>query len=496
MTIRVDNFHGIQPRLHPTLLADGMAVTAHNCRLKNGKLVPLKEPSIEKLAPNLFEGGLKKIQDAMSMHAWKRSDGKIDILLFGGITWMAEGNIADDEKTRVIVSGDTGVSFTDANGDVHENVPAFWMREQVGNGGERIARVPLAKNALPAPKVSRADGSPELTANKRYAHFFWTWVDKYGYESPASPPSMIETGTDTWESDVIEYDDGDRIVFEALGAANWPEGAEALRVYKTAAGTSEQTDGIQFVEEISKARNVLQGDEPGSAGFEIKILDDMLGEAIPNIKAPPFDLRCIQAVPGGFYVGFSPSNPKTVYFSDIGLVYSWPVEYRYDVGDNIVALAVTSNTVYALTDGWPYVLSGTAPESMSVAKLAGPAACVSPRAVCVYRNSAYYASNVGLMVIANSADAGTVCANVTEKVFTKEQWLAMNPSSCIMGQYDGALRLFFRDDAGHALPGLTIDLHESADSVTTHDENARCACVDNSTDRLYYVRDEEEVLNG
>ena len=66
MTIRVDNFHGIQPRLHPTLLADGMAVTAHNCRLKNGKLVPLKEPSMEKEARCLFQNGLAKVADWMA----------------------------------------------------------------------------------------------------------------------------------------------------------------------------------------------------------------------------------------------------------------------------------------------------------------------------------------------------------------------------------------------------------------------------------------------
>ena len=184
------------------------------------------------------------------------------------------------------------------------------------------------------------------------------------------------------------------------------------------------------------------------------------------------------------------SAPKTVCFSDIDLPYSWPIAYRYDVADNLVALAVTSNSVFALTDGWPYVLSGTAPESMSVAKLAGPAACVSPRGVCVYRNAVYYVSNVGLMTIYNSADAGTVCANLTDKIFTKDQWLALNPSSCIMGQFDGALRLFFRDAEGGARDGLVIDLLDGpAIAVTTHDEAARCLCTDNAADKLYYVRE-------
>lgn len=477
--IAVHSFHGIQPRVHPSLLADGMAVRAHNCVLESGKLVPLREPALAEDASSFMEGGLAQIQDAKSIHAWKRANGTVDFLLFGGMTWMAEGNLADDDKTRVIISGDTGVSFTDSRNDVHDNVPAFWMRDASAPGG--ISRVPLAKNALPAPTVQRGEGSAELTANKRYARFFWTWVDKYGYESPSSEPSQI-TVEGTLVSDVLEYDDGDYVRLSLPANAAWPQDATKVRIYKTATGTSEQTDGIQFLAERDIA--------VGTTGYEVRVLDDMLGEAMPQIEAPPYDLRCVLAVPGGYYVGISPSNPKTVFFSDIGLVYSWPVAYRYDVGDNIVALAVTSNTVYALTDGWPYVLSGTAPESMSVAKLAGPAACVSPRGVCVYRNSAYFVSNAGLMVIANSADAGTVCANLTDKVFTKDQWLAMNPKDSMVGQFDGALFLFFRDEDGKALPGLTIDLAESADSVTTHKEAARCVCTDNATDRMYYVREE------
>lgn len=477
MTIRVDNFHGIQPRLHPTLLADGMAVAAHNCRLKSGKLVPLKEPSLVADARYIMCGGLSRPDDAKSIHAWKRSEGGVDFLLFGGVTWMTDGNIANDDKTRVIVSGKTGVTFEDGDGVVHEDVPAFWMRNGAGS-----VQVPLAKNAPPAPRVSR-DSESALTENKRYAQFFWTWVDEYGYESPASPPSVIEVNGE-WVDDVIEYDDGDTIAFEtesSLGST-FPAAARKIRVYKTAAGTSESTDGIQFVAE--RDISLIGAD----TGFEVKILDDMLGEAMPTIEAPPFDLQCILAVPGGFYVGISPSNPKTVYFSDIGLVYSWPVAYRYDVGDNVVALAVTSNTVYALTDGWPYVLSGTAPESMSVAKLAGPAACVSPLGVCVYRNAAYYVSNAGLMMIANSADAGTVCVNLTDKAFTKEQWLAMNPKDCMMGQFDGALMLFFIDAEGNPGEKIIVDLSESSDSITTHDISASCVCVDNATDDLYFIR--------
>lgn len=470
-TIKIDQFHGISPRTHPTLLADGMAVTAHNCRLKNGKLVPLRMPSKADDATLLMENGLANVEDSQSILPWKRTDGGVDFLLFPGIVWMAEGNVADDERTRIVVSGETGVAF----GDV-ANAPQVYMRNPVT--GRKFVH-PLCKVALPAPKVSRVSTSA-LGENRRYTYFFMTWVDEYGYESPVSPQSQVyDSAQGKWVDGDLEYLDGDTVKIEALGADAIPTGAVSLRVYKVVTGT--ETGRIQFVKEtpaLGMATNPLN----------VTVKDEDAGEVLMEIESPFHDLRCILDVPGSFYCGFSPSHPKTVCFSEVDLLYSWPIAYQYDIKDNIVALAVTSNTVFALTDGWPYVLNGTSPEGMTVTKLAGPAACVSARGVCVYRNAVYYAGHQGLMTIYNDANAGTVCANLTDKIFTKDQWQAFNPSSCVMGQHDGALHLFFAlSDGTHR--GLSIDLNESMSAVTTHDEVAKCVCVDNKTDRMYYVRE-------
>ena len=155
------------------------------------------------------------------------------------------------------------------------------------------------------------------------------------------------------------------------------------------------------------------------------------------------------------------------------------------MSDNVVALAVTSNTVFALTDGWPYAISGTAPESMTVAKLASPAACVSQRGVCVYRNAVYYVSNAGLMAIANSADAGTVCQNVTYDKFTPEQWAALKPETCFMKQHKDALMLFF-EGASYRIALL----EKGAIAITTHDELVQCAATDDRDGEMYFTRRE------
>lgn len=534
-TVKIDKFGGIAPRQHPTQLADGMATVAMNVVLESGKLVPLRQPRLVEGAANIMENGLADVADAESLHIWRKNladGGGFDFLLFPGMTWTAPGNIASDDLTRIIVSGETGVGTSGAE-------PVIYVRS---SGAKVVKR--LAKTALAAPVVSRVS-TEELSENKRYTRFFVAWVDEFGFESPVSEPSLLKQilkASDGWsvsgptdgeytfsksgETDIVldedevtitmstdstpvfvqaeyaidedlEYDDGDEI---AVFVDDIPEDAVTIRVYKVITGMEEGRG--QFV--IDKTATEATG------GFTVAVKDEDAGEVMPEIENPPDGLQSILDVPGAFYVGFVLSTPKTVCFSEVDMLYSWPLAYRYDIADNIVALAVTSNSVYALTDGWPYVLSGTAPESMTVAKLANPAACVSVRGVTVLKNTVFYASNAGLMAIANSANEGTVVTNLTEQIFTKDQWQALNPKSCLLGHHKGRLFMYFATDDGGVYGsavsfldpdgslglarsrfiGLTFNLTDGLGvAVTAHDEAAKCLVVDNAEDKMYYVRE-------
>lgn len=470
-TVKIDKFGGIAPRQHPTQLADGMAVTAHNVKLKTGKLVPLRQPSLMTGASLIFGEGINTVSQSQSIHVWRDRNGKFDFLLFGGMTWVAEGNIADDERARIVVSGDR-----DGDGRIDE--PVLYLRDAASRS--HIVH-PICKKKLSAPKVSRATNSAPLDDNRRYTRFFITWVDRFGYESPVSAPSLAQTEGGNYADEDLEYMDGDTISFEPI--TDLPDEYDSIRVYKIITGTEEGR--IQFIKEFGESENLQKH------GFAVKVKDENAGEIIPEIESPPEDLHCISAVPGDFYCGFSKQNPRSVMFSDVGLLYSWPISYRYDVKHNLVALAVSGNSVFALTDSFAYVLSGTAPESMTVTELAGSAACVSSKGVCVYRNAVYYVSHAGLMVIHSASSSGIASENLTDKIFTKEQWQDFNPASCVMGQFDGTLFLFFRKMNGDHL-GLSIDLLENASvAVTTHDEVAKCLCVDNTTDDMYFIRVED-----
>lgn len=528
-TVKIDNFGGIAPRRHPSQLADGMAVISRNCRLKTGKLVPLRQPSKVDGAVIRMENGLGKVSDAKSLFLWSQHGDK-EFLAFPGSVHMTDGNIADDEYDRVFVTGETGIGENGCE-------PCVYLSD---NSANSIVRHPIAKDPMPAPRVRLAEGGMQNPDVRRYTYFFQTFVDRFGYESGVSERSVSFDRTcstaDGWtiefsedastvtcskngesistsvknaviryegETPVsvdvygnvdFEYNDGDAVIVGALREDEVPDGGGTVaeptqgmkrRIYKVIAGTGMAVGDIQFIAEFD-------ADPWGQHTIVVK--DEDAGEILTEMESAPRDLKNMMFVPGGFYVGFSASHPRTVMFSEVDIPVDWPVAYRYDIKDNIVAIAVTSNSVFVLTDGYPWVLSGTAPGTMVSTHIAGPAACVSERSVCVYKNSVFFASNMGICMIHNDADAGTICTNLTDKIFTKDQWQALNPKSCLMGQHDGALFCFFMLKNGEK-KAYTIDLLEDAGvAVNENDEASTCLCADNETDDMYFVRNVESEV--
>lgn len=466
-TIKIDSFSGIMPRVHPTLLPDSCAVKAHNCRLKSGKLSPVREPSQVSGIRIRLENGLDKIANAQSLYLWRRGPDRkvVEFLAWPGIVRVARGNIADDDRDRIFVSGETGVGGPD------KNHPCAYISSQDGTS---FIRHSLVKEPLPAPVIMSAPPNADK-ANTRYTFFFQTWVDQFGYESGASPASHSGPA----ESDgSTEYNDGDEITFKG---EEKPEGYGAVvksrRIYKVVTGL--ETESIQFIKE----REV--GDSPAFQQCTVKLKDEDAGEVMPMFQSPPEDLSWITYVEGSYYAGFSPSRRRTVMFSDVNRPTSWPDAYMVDVRDDIVGLAVTGNTVWVMTKGYPWALTGTSPEAMTPSVLSSPQACVSPRSICTMEGAAFYASKDGICMLTPGSLNAPV---ITEKFFGKREWEALNPSSCIMDTYDGAIHAWFTLESG-VRQGYIFALGEGLSAVTTHNEQARAVWYDIEGDNLYFVRE-------
>lgn len=403
-----------------------------------------------------LENGLGKIADANSLALWKRS-GVSEFLAWPGIVNVARSNIADDVRSRIFVTGDTGI------GGTGKNHPCAYIASESGSTFNRHS---LVKANLPAPIVTRTiseGGNVALGEDRRYTNFFQTWIDQYGYESGCSMPSIE-----------VEYNDGDLISIgdnDSISSL-----ATARRIYKVVTGT--ETEQIQFIAEQS-----ITG--AGFVPFPIKIKDEDAGEILPLIVSPPDDLTWMNYIPGSFYAGVSAARLRTIMFSDVGRPTSWPDAYTYDIHDDFIGLAVTGNTVFVVTNGCPWVLSGTAPESMSASIIASPQACVSARSICVMSGAVFYASQDGICVL--SEVNTSVVPVITQKYFSKREWEALNPSSCRMAAYDGALHCWFTLSGG-TNQGYIIEIGKGVSAITTHDEQAKAVCYDAESDGLYYVR--------
>lgn len=461
-TISIDNFGGIAPRIHPTLLGANMATRAHNCILKSGKLVPIKQPSQTAL-PVLMVNDMASVEEAKTIYIWHMADGQKRVLAWPGKVYVTESNLSTDPNKRLFVTGETGVGGSGADG----NHPCVYM--DTGDG--RFDAHDLCKDTIGAPVVGTYDQGqgriidhvPADEANIKYTYFFQSWVDKYGYESGLSGPSRE-----------VQYNSGDVLDVDAY--ANAPQGAAKRRFYFAAPG-AENTYVLFIAEQdIPEGQNYFPA-------TRVRMDDDAAGEQEPGIVAPPEDLEMVVKLPGNFYAGVRRSNPREVRFSEIGNPSNWPDEYVVSITDDIIGLGVTLNTVFAVTKSFPWAITGAAPEEMVPARLASDMGCASADSICLCGGRVFYAGHTGICMLSDGAAAAAV---ITESVFSKREWQALGPKGCRMCAFDDALYCFF--NASEALVCAIGGSDSASASVTTNDESAQCVCFDREEDRMYFIR--------
>lgn len=467
--IKIDQFGGLQPRLDPTSLGDYQATIARNCRLHTTKLNPIQMPLNVTDYPVRLEGGLTDIGDAKTIAIWTRGNGIRDVIAWPGIVTVAPSNIYDDTRYRLFISGETGVS--DENG---ENQPAALVSSL---DGKTYDRHKIHIDVPPAADVeNQVDFSTLDVANLRYAYFFQTWVDEYGYESGMSEVKYTDEAKTIMAE--VQYNDGNAVKWAGIKAADIPDQVVKRRLYKTIAGSSESTDSIKFVCEQS----MVEGEFADKTGIIVK--DEDTGEVTSSITSIPADLIWMKDMPGNFYVGFLRSNPRQVCFSDVNLPTSWPDAYKYSIRDYAMGIAVAGNTAFILTSGYPWAISGSDPNGMTAAQIVSEQACVSARSICTLEGRVYYASQDGICMLAESSLNATV---ITRAYWDKASWAKLNPSSCIMKSYDNALFCWFTlADGSH--DAYIIDFDTGGNPIITqHDDYASCAFTDVENDALYFV---------
>lgn len=498
MHIRINDFAGTLPKLHPTKLPDHAAQSCQNVMVEHGVLTPSNQASnsyasnivgaenfvsamffdhdgktYKKFSNELAKFAFSPVHDAYRLY-WTTEDKKAQ-LMFND--WDIGG--ASDEYELVTDNFDyiAGLPAPEVKDTVITGiVPPVIDQEEPVEGEEPAEPVTYAsitdaikdmfKKAMDGQNSSGidkkedeiSDAVAEIIANMpddvEARVYALTYVNRFGDESA---PGVIEEVLYLTKGDepilTIPYTEGVRTKLTR------DYGINAIRLYRSV------TNSIGVAQLLFVKEYLLT-----MTGDSVTIVDDMpygstqIGEPLVtmNYDQPRVGMKGLGVTNSGVGYGYV---DKTICLSEPYTLYAWPRFYELSSQHTIMGLGHYDNTIVVATTGNPILIGGSDPESMSVLSLPLYEGCVSPRSMVNLNHGCMYASENGLVLVTtNSAKL------LTESVFSTRDWQDIKPSSIHATAYKNGY-LFFWDN-GSAQGSGYIDLNDGSKGVLWFDEYA------------------------
>jgi hypothetical protein len=333
--------------------------------------------------------------------------------------------------------------------------------------------------------------------------YVYTYLSTFGSITEESGPSPATSPLSTYFGNAVNLSG---FATAPLAAAGY--NITGLRIYRSVYDSSGNVN-YAFVDQltVSPATGVIpaSGTSTNGVSYTSSTYPDsrtatQLGVALPSLtwSPPPAGLTGIVAMANGILAGFV---GNTIYFSEPYYPHAWPLNYALTVPDNIVGLGAFGSTLVVGTDKFPYVISGTTPSGMSQERLPLAEPCVSKRSIASDQFGVSYASPNGLVGIGQGERGVT-----TYKLFRRDEWQTLNPSSLIGAIYDNKYIGVFtsglyqpntqalvlsRDD----VPGLSLlnDVTKLQITAMHVDQRNGYLYFVNSTDNIIYRADADEL---
>jgi hypothetical protein len=202
-----------------------------------------------------------------------------------------------------------------------------------------------------------------------------------------------------------------------------------------------------------------------------------------NYSPPPTGLEGIIAINDGMLAGFV---GNLLYLTIPGEPHAWPEEYAITLEAPIVGLAAVLGNIVVLTESYPYLVSGSTPEVMSVSRLDTLYPCLSRRSIVNMNYGVVYATHEGLAVFSGSS--GTQL--ITRTMFNSDTWnTEIDPSTIVA--------TFYRDQyfASHSGGAFTFEFDsQTGGSFVDCDQIFTAPFFDTLTNSLYYVTGTDGVV--
>lgn len=300
-----------------------------------------------------------------------------------------------------------------------------------------------------------------------------TYDRAYVYTYIAIMSGKFQEGPPSLPTDVIEVAEQDaEVTISNIETPPTGYNISRIRLYRTIQGDDSTT--FKFVGEFTWGASVtdtLDEDDPG------------VGEEIPSTDwyPPPEDMRNMIEMPGGIIVG---SSGKEICFCEPYQPHAWPTAYRQSVRDDPVGMAASGNTVFVLTSGYPYSITGTHPDNMSVDRLEVAQACASKAGIVDMGYAVIYPSQEGLMII-----SPTRAELLTKPLFDKEQWEKLDPATIVAARYDDRYMFFYEGKDEVEAGGFIFDPKEPGQILVSLNFFPQAVFTDEATGNVYFALD-------
>ena len=447
--LRIEGFTGVIPKTDPLMLPTNAAQVATNVRLETTALRPWCGEKVA-FEPTPRDDHIQTIYrysgppdtDAV----WLVFDDDVDIVA---------GPIADVKEFRLYYTSD---KFS----------PRKTNWQLATSRGEKPYPNDYQEMGVPGPtskpKLSAAGGGDTPVETRAYTY---TWINVFGdieEESAPSPAALVSCNSAD-----------DTVTISGFGTP--PTGRynyQKLRIYRSVTGSA--SSNYQQVVELPI----------DTTAYEDKKLVAELGAVLSSTyyTPPPEGLHGLVVLAGGFLAGFVGNQ---VWFSEPYVPHAWPSVYMQTTDYPIVGLAAIDNSLLVMTEKYPYVLSGNAPNGMSSVKLGVLEPCVSKRSITQDQYGVMYASPNGL--VSASLSGSEV---ITQQLLLRRQWASYVPETMFGVMYNNMYIGFYRDADCTC---RTIVLHRNENPpMSNYSFPGVAAFVEPVTGDLFAVSDEDAKI--
>ena len=162
--------------------------------------------------------------------------------------------------------------------------------------------------------------------------------------------------------------------------------------------------------------------------FDSLALTDILGS--DEYNPPPDDLEGLTTIQNNILAGFVGNQ---LYFSELGLPHAWPRSYIETIEHDIVGLSTISGSLLVLTESYPYLVTGSDPANMSVARIDVQYPCLNRKSIVNMGYGVVYSSHDGLAMYSPSAGPQVI----TKFLYNNDTWETDLDPNTVIAEYYG-----------------------------------------------------------